>query len=130
LSFNDYLPNGRSDGRSSPPAAKKFAFLSAQWREVKAGSRKILQNRSMRGHFLNIRKNGSGYSKLVLQALCLSAFCRRYSVCGQKMPASGKQGPLATMPPTSAMSAPISVERLRQRDLAPPIEFTTTQVMR
>jgi hypothetical protein len=129
LSFNDYLPNGRSDGRSSPPAAKKFAFLSAQWREVKAGSRKILQNRSMRGHFLNIRKNGSGYSKLVLQALACQHFAVGTPYYGQN---AGKREARAARHQARQrhVRPPISTSGVAGSAIGPPIEFTTTQVMR
>jgi hypothetical protein len=65
-----------------------------------------------------------------IASTCLSAFCRRHSVLRTKCRQAGSKGRSPPSPPASAMSAPISTSSVAGSAIAPPIEFTTTQVMR
>src|SRR3984893_16918991 len=86
-----YLPNGRSDGRSSPPAAKSPRFYrrsGAKSRPAAANSCKIAVCAGTSSIYIAQRENGNGHSKLILQAFLPPALS-----IADKMPTSGQQGP-------------------------------------
>ncbi len=98
-----YLPNGRSDGRSSPPAAKSSRFYrrgGAKSRPAAAKSCKIAVCAGTSSIYIAQPKNGNGYSKLILQAFLPPALR-----IADKMPASGN--PCDRGLPSSANLTPL-----------------------
>src|SRR5260221_1783079 len=107
-----YLPNGRSDGRSSPPAAKSSRFYrrgGAKSRPAAAKSCKIAVCAGTSSIYIAQPKNGNGYSKLILQAFLPPALR-----IADKMPASGKQGPPGAALAIAACRRPRTLLRCRQ----------------